>query len=523
MFETAELGRRIPKEEYKHREPILRQELLEAQQELLQARRFPTIVYFIGVDGAGKSQTVNLLNAWMDPRWLATRAYGQPSDEERDRPELWRFWRDLPPKGQIGLFLSAWYSRPLLDRVYRHISLAEFDECLDRISAFENMLADDGALILKFWMHLSRDAQKRRLKALEKDPLTRWQIKKSSWDHWRIYDRFMAASERVIQRTNSAKAPITIVEGVDPCYRSLTVGTLIRNAVRTHLQEMRLKDKLHSELETKPFAANVDAEIPVPAPANETIATPAAIAAQEPILTVLTRLRMDQQLNKPQYRTELKKYQSRLNLLHSKALEKGISTLLVFEGWDAAGKGGAIRRVTASLDARNYRVRPFAAPNDEEKSHHYLWRFWRHLSRAGRFTIYDRSWYGRVLVERVEGFATEAEWKRAYAEINAFEAELIGHGLILMKYWLHVTKDEQLSRFKAREQTPYKSWKLTDEDWRNRDKWDLYELAVNDMVQYTSTREAPWTLVEANDKRYARIKVLKTLCHKLEQMLGNDG
>jgi polyphosphate kinase 2 (PPK2 family) len=191
----------------------------------------------------------------------------------------------------------------------------------------------------------------------------------------------------------------------------------------------------------------------------------------------------------------------------------------VFEGPDAAGKGGTVRRITAALEAPNYQELPFAGPTDEESAQHYLWRFWRHLSRAGRFTIFDRSWYGRVLVERVEGYASEADWSRAYAELNDFEAQLIDHGIVLMKYWIHVTQDEQLARFRAREETPHKQWKLTDEDWRNREKWPLYEAAVNDMVQYTSTRVAPWILVENDDKAFGRIKVLKTLCKQLEKRL----
>ena len=192
----------------------------------------------------------------------------------------------------------------------------------------------------------------------------------------------------------------------------------------------------------------------------------------------------------------------------------------MFEGPDAAGKGGAIRRVNEALDARNYQVHGIAAPTDEEKAQHYLWRFWRCLSRAGVITIFDRSWYGRVLVERVEGLATEDEWRRSYAEINEFEDQLIDHGIVLVKYWVHITKDEQFARFKLREKTPYKRWKLTDEDWRNRDRWDEYEQAVNDMVQYTSTSAAPWTLVEGNDKRFARVKVVKTFCDRLTAALG---
>ena len=193
--------------------------------------------------------------------------------------------------------------------------------------------------------------------------------------------------------------------------------------------------------------------------------------------------------------------------------------ILALEGWDAAGKGGAIRRVTHALDARMYRVIPIAAPTDEERAHHYLWRFWRHLPRLGRITIYDRTWYGRVLVERAEGFASEAEWMRAYKEINEFEEQLTEHGIVLVKYWLHISADEQLERFKERETAPWKQYKITPEDYRNREKMNLYEQAASDMIARTSTEFSPWTLVEANDKRYARIKVLRTLCDRLDAAL----
>ncbi len=226
-------------------------------------------------------------------------------------------------------------------------------------------------------------------------------------------------------------------------------------------------------------------------------------------------------LDKTRYREKLARAQAKLNQLHRKALERGVSTVLVFEGPDAAGKGGAIRRLTAALDARHVQVIPIAAPTDEERAHHYLWRFWRHLSRAGRVTIFDRSWYGRVLVERVEGFASEEEWRRAYAEINDFEEQLIEHGTVLRKFWLHITKEEQLARFQAREKTPYKRWKLTDEDWRNRERWDDYAAAVNDMVEQTSTKKAPWVLVEGNDKRFARVKVATTVCEAMARALGD--
>ena len=511
MFRIAELGQTVPKSEFNQREPLLRQGLLEVQANLSLSSRFPVIILFAGVDGGGKGDTVNVLNEWMDPRWLMTRAYDEPSDEERDRPEYWRFWRDLPPKGRIGLFLSSWYSQPILRRVHDKDNEAIFDDHLDRILAFEKALADDGALILKFWMHLSHDAQKQRLKKLEKDPLTSWRVTQQDWEHWHIYDRFETAAERAIMRTSTGTAPWTIVEGVDPCFRSLTVGEIIRTEISKHLEETRKKELLLEELAVGRSLQTESEE---------------ATAVDEPLIaplkgtTIVSSLDMSQQLNKTDYRKQLKECQARLNKLHRKALKKKISTILLFEGADAAGKGGSIRRITAALDARHYQVIPIAAPTDEERAHHYLWRFWRHLSRAGRINIFDRSWYGRVLVERVEGFASEDEWKRAFSEINEFEEQLTHHGILLLKYWVHITKDEQLERFKAREQIPHKRWKLTDEDWRNREKWDDYNWAVNDIVEHTSTYAAPWVLVEGNNKRFARIKVISTFCDRLEAMLA---
>jgi len=500
MFRTAELQHKLPKEEYHQQVPQLREELLLMQMELRNAP-FPVIVVFAGVDGAGKSETVNKLHEWLDSRWLVTQAFGELSDEELDRPEYWRFWRELPARGRMGLFLSSWYSMPILDRVFGRIDMAEFDERLERIKTFEQTLADDGALILKFWMHLSKDAQKERLRKLEKNPLLHWRISKRDWQHWEMYDLFIAAAERTIMKTSTGLAAWKIVEGYDERYRSVAVATAIRDAIRFRLDETRVppvNGDLHGVKPATPEVGGL------------------------PVVTVLSRLDMGKTLTKDDYDTELKRYQAKLNQLQRTAREKKTSTILVFEGWDAAGKGGSIRRITAALDARDYQVIQIAAPTDEEAAHNYLWRFWRHLPRAGRVTIYDRSWYGRVLVERIEGFARTREWQRAYAEINDFEAQLAERGIVLLKFRLHITSDEQLRRFQEREQIAYKAWKLTDEDWRNRERWADYELAVNDMVERTSTRQAPWTLVAANDKRHARIEVLRTLCERLESALAQE-
>ena len=496
MFEAAEVGRKLSKDAYKRRVPALRAALLDAQQRLRGAP-FPAIVVFAGVDGAGKGETVNLLNEWMDPRWIVTRAFGEPSDEERERPEHWRFWRELPPRGRIGLFLSSWYSRPVVDRAYRRISRVEFEHQLRGLAEFERTLADDGALILKFWMHLDRKAQRKRLETLERDPLTRWRVTKLQWKHWKMYGSFINAAEQAIRTTSTGQAPWTIVEGRDEEYRSVAVAEALLAAIERRLSDARATS-----------ARGKTAKKPAPSQRR----APAAP-------TVLSHLDMSRRLEKSAFDGELLTWQGTLNKLQRRAARDGVSTILVFEGADAAGKGGAIRRITGALDARQYQVIPIASPTDEERSHHYLWRFWRHLPRAGRVTIFDRSWYGRVLVERVEGFATPAEWMRGYAEINEFEDQLLAHGIVLVKYWIHITEDEQLRRFKARQTSVFKSWKITDEDWRNRTKWDAYDQAVNEMVERTSTSHAPWTLVEGNDKYFARIKVLKTACERLRAAL----
>ena len=509
MFRTAELGRTVSREDFHQAVPALRAGLLDAQR-LLRTARFPVIIVFGGVDKGGKIETINLLNEWLDPRWMVTRAYGPPSDEMAERPEYWRYWRDLPPKGRIGMFLRCWYSRPILDRVNERTTEAEFDEALDRIIAFERELADDGALILKFWMHLGKKAQKERLTKLEANPLTRWRVSQMDWEHWHLYDRFIATAERVIRRTSIVRASWQIVEGEDKRYRSLAVAKSILDAVRGHLEQMELQRRMIGEMKAVTEVSLADDSVPLGEPdAAEAKVIPL------PRITVLSRLDVRRTIDEKLYEKRKEEYQGKINLAVRKAKDLGVSSILVFEGWDAAGKGGAIRRLVAALDARDYQVIPTAAPTEEERAQHYLWRFWRHLSRAGRMTIFDRSWYGRVLVERVEGFAQEDEWKRAFAEINDFEDQLVRHGIVLCKFWFHISKDEQLSRFKVREQTPYKRWKLTDEDWRNREKWDQYEAAVDDMIEHTSSRLAPWTLVEANDKRYARVKVLKTICERL--------
>jgi polyphosphate:AMP phosphotransferase len=495
MFEIAELGHTISKADYNEQVPELRTQLLTVQQQL-RSCDFPVIILISGVDGGGKGEVINLLNEWMDPRFIRTFAFGTPSDEEKERPKFWRFWRTLPPKGLIGINVGSWYSDPLSQRVYGLIDDNALQIELMQIRQLEQQLVDDGALIIKCWLHLKKDEQKKRIKALEKDPENSWQVTARDKKHLKMYDDFVQVAERVLTDTSTGEAPWLIVDGSDIRYSSLTVGQHIFNRIQQQIKRRAAEKIARAALEPTPTLPLVQQNL-------------------------LDSLDLSLTLDKKDYAQELAFYQGKLNKLAREAHQQGRSTIVVFEGWDAAGKGGAIRRLTHAVDARAYQIIPIAAPTDEEKQHHYLWRFWRHVPRSGILTIYDRSWYGRVLVERVEGFATEQEWQRGYSEIVNFEEALAAHGILVLKFWLHIGKDEQLRRFQEREQIPYKQYKITEEDYRNREKWDEYQIAVNDMVTRTSTKSAPWILVEANDKKYGRIKILKTFCERLEKALNH--
>lgn len=493
MFEAAELGHKLSKSRYRQIEPGLRADLLDAQYELSQNGRFPVIILISGVRGAGKGETVNLLNEWMDPRHIHTHAFDDPSGLAHDQPLAARYWSALPPKGRIGILFGSWYTAPIIDRVFKRGGKGDLLRSIEEINHYERMLADEGALILKFWFHLSRKRQKKRLEQLQSDPDTRWRVTARDWDFFQRYDRFYRISEETLRQTSSAQAPWLVVEGSDPRYRSVAVGSALLQALRQRLQ----------------------------APSPKAVAKPLAPPLIRPPdhLHILARMDLKQKLAKPSYQRQLENLQGRLALASRHPRFARHNVVCVFEGMDAAGKGGAIRRITSALDARLYHTIPIAAPSDEERAQPYLWRFWRHLPGKGRFTIYDRSWYGRVLVERVEGFCTEADWLRAYGEINDFEEQLAASGTVVAKFWLQISKAEQLRRFKQREQTRFKRFKITPEDWRNREKWDAYQLAAADMIERTSTAQAPWVLVEANDKYHARVKILSALVDSLEAAL----
>lgn len=493
MFEAAELGHTLSEATFKRRLPKLREELLDVQHELLATQRFPVLVLVSGVDGAGKGETVNALSEWMDARYLHAWAFDEPTREERERPAMTRYWAELPPKGRIGVFFGSWYTSPIVDRVHRRTGKLELERSLERIMKLERMLTDDGGLLVKLWFHLSKDRQKKRLHELEARDETRWRVTEADWKGFRRYDAYRSVSEKVLRETSTASAPWTVIDGSCERYRSFTAAKVLLDSLRARLAE---KEPGRSR--------------PVPPP----------VTPRDDRKDVLAAIDLSVSLPKKTYEKRLEKLQGTLNLLsrHPKIQKRGV--VLLMEGADAAGKGGAIRRVTSALDARRYRVIPIAAPTEEERAQPYLWRFYRRLPRHGHFTVFDRSWYGRVLVERVEGFAAEADWRRAYSEIVEFEEQVVEAGTVLVKVWLQIDKAEQLRRFEERKATGFKRHKLTTEDVRNRRKWPAYHQAACDMIERTSTELSPWTLVAGNDKRHARIAVLEALVGALDEAAG---
>jgi len=495
MFETVEVGNKVSKEDYDAQAPALREALLDAQHELRQAP-FSLLLVVIGDDRQGCEETVDLLNEWLDARYVTTDAADRPSDEERERPPLWRYFRSLAPRGRTTLFLGAWVLHAIGDHLRGRVGKKRLRRQLEHMQRTERMLADDGTLILKFWLHMPKKELKRRIKSAGKDQSHSWHVTDADVDIAQHYDEVTAVAEQLVRATDAAHAPWHLVESTDRRHRDLAIGNTILQALRERLD-----------------AAAVP---PTPSTPATAVAPRTAAAGR----SALDAVDLASTLTPDEYDARLAAAQSRLYRLQQRARERQRSTVLVFEGWDAAGKGGAIRRITGVLPARDYSVVSIAAPTEEERAHHYLWRFWRHMPRAGRMLIFDRSWYGRVLVERVEGFAQPAEWARAYDEIVDFESQLVEHGVLLLKFWLHIDQQEQLRRFQAREQTGYKRYKITDEDYRNRDKWLAYVQAVDEMVARTSFEQARWHLVPSNDKAFARVQILETVGAGLKELLG---
>jgi polyphosphate kinase 2 (PPK2 family) len=525
MFEHVDLTARISKPAYRERLPALQARLFDMEQAVIEVR-LPVVVIVEGWAATAKARLIGALTSRLDPRGLRVHADLPPRTFERQFPWLYRFWLQIPSYGRIAIFERGWYRQPIDERLHEQGSAALWRSRCEDIASFERQLADDGAVILKFWLHISQKEQRKRLKRLRENPLTAWQVTRA--DRWqnRHYAQVAALSQDLITRTDTPIAPWHIVSATDHRIARLIVFETVLEAL-----EARLGRPTIAYDETTRSAASDDSSIAfrrytLAVRSSNGAAMPTSpqqhdTAPEHPLIpALLDRLDLDQRLDEATYQAERKRLQAHIYQLGLAIYQQQRPVVLVFEGWDAAGKGGAIQRLTANLDPRSNTVHAIAAPTGDDKARHYLYRFWRRLPPRGAIAIFDRSWYGRVLVERIEGFARPDEWQRAYAEINEFERQLIDFGTIVAKFWLHFSPDEQLRRFTERQNVPYKAWKLTDEDWRNREKWPAYEAAANEMIYRTSTPTAPWTLVAAEDKRFARIKVLSTVVQRLADELG---
>ena len=491
MFERYDLSKKTDDKTFqKEIEPLQKQ--LGVLQRDLRERRIPVIIVVEGWNASGITTVISELIQFLDPRGFSLHSIGSPNDEERARQLLWRFWEKVPARGRTAIFARSWYSRYLAEVISGIEWKKGVRRSLSQINQFERQLTDDGTIVLKFFLHISKEEQKKRLDEREQNPLTSWMITKGDWDFHKQYDTYLPVIEEFIEGTDRPYAPWMIVEATDRNYMVLTVYSAVIKSLGKQV--------------TAPKEGNGEKN------GNSGISKPKKVEVKR-------RSCPEVVLARPEYEQNLPALQERVREIQYRLYKRKVPLVIVYEGWDAAGKGGNIMRLVRQMNPRGFDVIPIFRPSESEARYHYLRRFVRHFPRAGHLTIFDRSWYGRVLVERVEGFCSEPEWKRAYNEINEMEETYVENGGGLVKFWLEVDKDEQLARFRQREQDPLKQWKITDEDWRNREKWDLYDRAVDEMLARTHTRAAPWTVVESNNKWFARLKTLQTVVSYGEEIL----
>lgn len=462
---------------------------LNGMQMAIKEKKLPVLVIFDGWGGAGKGSVMGRVIKNLDPRFYKTETLSKPSEDELRRPFLYRYFARIPEAGKFSFFDGSWMDEVTKDALKGNTDADAYQRHLTSIKRFERQLSDNGYLVAKFFFHISKSEQKKRLKELEDSKSTSWRVEK--WDKWqnKHYDECMKVYDEYLEATNQFIAPWYFIDSKNRKWAELQVTELLVKSIAIALQNTgRAVPVLQNTFPLKQMPRLVD----VP---------------------------LNKKISDAKYDKELKELQEKLADLHNKIYHAKIPVIVAYEGWDAAGKGGNIKRLTAALDPRGFEVHPIASPEPHEKNRHYLWRFWTRLPKDGHIAIFDRTWYGRVMVERLEGFCSENDWQRAYNEINEFEKELDDWGAVIVKFWVQIDKETQLARFTDRQNTPEKMWKITDEDWRNREKWDLYEVAVNEMIQKTSTEFAPWHILESNDKHYARIKALKTVIEEIEKRL----
>lgn len=495
MLEKMDLTKKMDKETYKAKMEELQAKLGELQRECKNLE-IPVMIAFEGFDAAGKgSQIAELIQA-LDPRGFEVHAVKQESENERMHPFLWRFWTKTPENGRIAIYDSSWYRRVLVERFEKMMTKEQLGNAYTSICSFERQLADGGMAIIKIFLCVDQKEQKKRFKRLLKAKETAWRVTEADIKRNKNFDKYLAINEEMLQKTDTDYAPWTLVEATDRRFATVKIYTAVISALTASIESAKRR------------AAHPEVQLEA-----------AELYDRELQSSILSKADLTKTLTKEEYKKKLKELQGKIAVLHGEMYRRRIPLVLGFEGWDAGGKGGAIKRLTEKMDPRGYVVHPTASPNDIERKHHYLWRFWEAMPKAGHATIFDRTWYGRVMVERIEGFCSTQEWQRAYKEINDMESDLVNSGAVVLKFWLQIDKDEQEKRFKERQANPEKQWKITDEDWRNREKWDQYEEAVDEMLIRTSTPKAPWIVVEGNCKYYARIKVLQSVVDALEKRL----
>ena len=465
-------------------------EKLAGQQTLIKEHKLPVLVLVEGWGTAGKGSVIGQMIRNIDPRFFKVAPMDQPTEEERRKPFLCRYFTKIPEAGKFMFLDSGWMDEVTRNRVHGEMDQKTYEQRIDSIRRFERQLTDNGYLVMKLFCHISEKEQKKRIEDLVEDIDTRWRVSEN--DKWqnKHYEKCLEVFDRYMEDTNNPSAPWYVIDAKSKKWAELQALEILTQGIEIALQNQSLAVPLLQNvfpLEKVPKLAEIPLE--------------------------------NKSLSDEEYKEELARLQNHLKELHNRLYRKKVPVVIVYEGWDAAGKGGNIKRITEALDPRGFEVQPIASPEPHEKARHYLWRFWMRLPKTGHIAIFDRSWYGRVMVERLEGFCSENDWKRAYNEMNEFEKELHDWGAVIIKFWVQIDKDTQLARFTDRQNTPEKQWKITDEDWRNREKWDEYEVAVNEMIQKTSTTFAPWHILESVDKKYARIKALKIVIEELEKVL----
>lgn len=490
MLGQVDLDQKVSKKQYKQEMETLSTELNACVQKVKQLK-IPVVIAFEGWSAAGKGELINQVLYPLDPRDFNVYTMKKVNEDTIMRPYLWPYWTRVPLKGRIVIFDKSWHRIKHEKKV--PLTHEEKENFHSDVMAFERNLADDGTVILKYFLHVSKDVQHKRLRKLLDSPSTKWRVAAPDLEQNKYYEKNLKIFESMIQNTNTGYAPWHVIEANDRRFATLKVYRVLIDALNAAIERKENEEKLQP-VKDQP----------------------------ESIVRILQSVDVNKSLEKDEYKQRLEKLQKKMRDLGFQLYSRRKAVVVLYEGWDAAGKGGNIKRLTQRLDPRSYVVEPIAAPTTEELNHNYLWRFWTRMPKDGHISIFDRSWYGRVMVERLEGFCTKEEYRRAYAEMNNFEKMMTNHGTIVLKFWLQIDKDEQLKRFTDRENNPLKKYKITDEDWRNREKWDAYEDAVDEMLFRTSTEYAPWHIIESNCKLYARIKALEIATETIEKALKEE-